>query len=125
MAHHLYRFPRLIPHALYPERPNQEKTFAPLSRVFPGRLASFARIHALVLPRLTDNSSARIRPASKRDALLALAPSSILLLPSSGARTLDTLASLAERVPCYWLDLGCDLSEIPDQVQELLERHSQ
>jgi|RhiMetdeSRZDD1v2_1073273.scaffolds.fasta_scaffold45961_1 HPr Serine kinase C-terminal domain len=121
MADHLTRFPRLIPHAIYPERPEQEKTLVPLSQIFPGRLVSSARIHALVLPRVTGNSSARIRPASKGDALFALAPSSILLRPSSGARTLDKLARLAEQVPCYWLELGRNLNEVPDRVQELIE----
>jgi hypothetical protein len=125
MADHLLRFPRLIPHATYPQRPDQEKTLVPLCKVFPDQLARLAPIHALMLPCVTGNSSTRIRPASKIDALFALAPSSILLLPSSGAGTLDKLARLAGQVPCYWLDLGCDLSEIPDRVQEPLERHSQ
>ncbi len=121
MADHLTRFPRLIPHAIYPERPEQEKTLVPLSQIFPARLVSSARIRALVLPRVTSNFSARIRPASKGEALFALAPSSILLRPSSGARTLDKLACLSERVPCYWLELGRNLKDVPEQVQESLE----
>jgi hypothetical protein len=121
MADHLTRFPRLIPHAIYPERPEQEKTLVPLSQVFCGSLVSAARIGALMLPRVTANSSARILPASKGDALFAVAPSSILLRPTSGAATLNKLACLAEKVPCYWLELGRDLDQVPNRVEELID----
>jgi hypothetical protein len=121
MADHLTGFPRLVPHAIYPERPEQEKTLVLLSRVFPGRLATSTRIRALVLPRVTGNASGRFRPASKRDALFALAPTSIVLLPSSGARALDKLARLTERVPAYWLELGRNLNAVPVRVQEIIE----
>jgi hypothetical protein len=124
MADQLVRFPRLIPHSIYPQRPDQEKTLVLLSQVFPRQLSSYAPIRALVLPRVTGNPSAQIRPASRAEALFALAPSSILLRPSSGALTLDKLAHLAEQAPCYWLDLGHDLSEAPDLVTELLHRNS-
>jgi hypothetical protein len=124
MADHLLQFPLLIPHAIYPERPDQEKTLVLLSHVFPQQLSCRAPIGALVLPRITGNSSGHIRPASKAEALFALAPSSILLRPSSGAATLNKLARLAERVPSYWLELGSDLSGVPDRVEELLDRHS-
>jgi hypothetical protein len=124
MAHHLVRFPRLIPHAIYPQRPAQEKTLVLLSRMFPRQLSAVASIRALVLPRITSNPSVQIRPASKAEALFALAPSSILLRPGSGPATLNKLARLAEGIPCYWLDLGEDLTEIPNRIIELLHRNS-
>jgi hypothetical protein len=123
MADHLLRFPRLIPHAIYPERPDQEKTLAFLSQAFPRQLACRAPIRALVLPRIQAGAPVQIRPASKGEGLFALAPSSILLRPSSGAATLNKLACLAERVPCYWLDLEHNLSDVPNRVIDLLERN--
>lgn len=121
MADHFVRFPRLIRHAIYPERPEQEKTLALLSPAFPQQLCRVAPISALVLPRITANPPARIRPASKAEALFALAPSSILLRPSSGASTLNKLGRLAEQVPCYWLDLEHNLSDLSNRVIELLD----
>lgn len=120
MAHHLRRFPGLIPHALYPEHPEQEKTLVPLARVFPGRLVPRAQIRAVVLPRITGASTTRLRQASKGEALFALAPSSMLLLPNSGASALGKLASLAEQVPCYWLELGRNLEEISGRIEEII-----
>lgn len=125
MADHLTCFPHLIPHAIYAQRPEQEKTLVPLSQVYPSRLARVVPIRLLVLPRVTSHASARIKPASKAEALFALAPKSLVLLPNSGAQVLDKLARLAEQVPCYWLELGYDLSRVPDRVQELLQRHSE
>jgi hypothetical protein len=116
------RFPPILPYA---ERPDQQKALVPLSEVFPGQLGRVAPIQVLVLPGVTNNSSTQVRPASKGEALVALAPKSLILLPSSGARGLDKLARLAERVPSYWLELGSDLSGVPDRVEELLARHSQ
>jgi hypothetical protein len=124
MADHLLRFPRLIPHAIYPQRPDQEKTLAFLSQAFPRQLSCRARIRALVLPRINTDAPAQIRPASKGEALFALAPSSILLRPISGPETLNKLACLTQQVPRYWLEWGNDLSAVPDYVQELLDRHS-
>jgi len=121
MADHLLRFPRLIPHAIYPQHPDQEKTLVLLSRTFPRKLSTVASIRVLVLPRITSNPSVQIRPASKAEALLAVAPSSILLRPSSGAGTLNKLARLAKQVPCHWLELGRDLNEIPPRVEELID----
>ena len=123
MADHLRRFPRLIPHAIYPRRPDQEKTLVFLSQHFLRQLSCRAPIRALVLPRIKANPPVQIRPASKGEALFALAPSSILLRPSAGAATLNKIACLAERVPCYWLDLEHNLTDIPNRIIELLDRN--
>ena len=120
MADHFRRFPRLMRHAIYPERPQQEKTLALLSQALPRQLCRAAPIRALVLPRITAGS-ARLRRASKPEALFALAPSSILFRPNSGAATLNKLGRLAEQVPCYWLDLGKDLTEIPRLVGQVID----
>ena len=121
MADHLSCFPRLIPHAIYAERPEHEKTLALLSQLCPSQLARVAPIQLLILPRVTNGASARIRPASKGEALFALAPKSLILLPSSRARALDKLTKLTEQVPGYWLELGQDLNQIPNRIEELLD----
>jgi hypothetical protein len=121
MADHFARFPQVMRYAIYPERPAQEKTLVLLSEVFPRQLCRTATVYALVLPRIVADSSSRIRPASKAEALFALAPSSILLRPNSGAATLHKLGHLAEQVPCYWLELAQDLNEIPPRVEGLFD----
>jgi len=91
-----------------------------LADVFPERLVRVAPIRGLFIPRVTGARESKIFPASKGQALLALSPSSLLLFPSRDAQGFGKLAQLVEQVPCYWLELGYDLSSIPRCVEELL-----
>lgn len=121
MADHLTRFTLLVPHLIEAERPESEKSLVHLFGVFPEHLARMTPIQVIILPRLVGGSVCRVRPASKGDALFALAPSSIIILPSSGTQSLSKLAQLVERVPSYWLEFGSSLEYIPRCVEELLE----
>jgi hypothetical protein len=120
MADHLKRFSRLAPHAVYPQRPLNEKTLLLLAEVFPDRLFAHAPIRALVLPRITAGSSVSVRPASKAEALFALAPSSILLRPGAGTAAFEKLARLVDSVPCWQLELGGDVAAIAGAMDEIL-----
>jgi hypothetical protein len=119
MADNVGRFPQLAPHVIYAPRPDREKSLVLLADVFPDRLGAVVPIHALLIPRVCGVSSPRLRAASKAEALFALAPKSLILLPSSGAKGLENLLRLAERVPCFWLEVGADTHAIPERVAEL------
>jgi hypothetical protein len=75
----------------------------------------------VALPRVVDTSQPRLRPASKAEALLRLAPSSLFLGLPSGARGWDRLARLVARVPSYWVELGADAQPAPPLVQQILD----
>ena len=120
--HQLARFPRLAGPAIQSDDPDDEKWLIPLAQVLPGRLARAAPIRALALPRVADADESRIRRASKGEAFLRIAPSSLVMLLTPGPGGLDRLARLVERVPSYWLDLGRDLPNLPTRVEELLAR---
>jgi hypothetical protein len=117
----LPRFPELAQHAIIAARPDEQKNLVLLSEVFPERLAASAPIHAVILPRIVGHGPSRPVPVGKSKALLAVAPSSIILLPSSGARSLIKLATLLERVPCYVLEVGGNIRSIPEQIDKLLD----
>lgn len=76
---HLMRFPRLVPYAIDSGFSEDPKSLILISHVFPKRLQRFVRICAIVLPRVMGAARPQIRPASKGEALLALAPSSLRL----------------------------------------------
>jgi hypothetical protein len=118
---HVGRFPILRPYVMK-GMPHEEKCFVILSRVYPDRLKRTAPIRVLVLPRVADTPQQRFRRASKGEALLALAPSSFLQIPNGrlGVRGFDKIAQLVEQVPCYWLEVGGDLTSIGHRVEELL-----
>jgi hypothetical protein len=102
--------------------PYEEKSVILLSQVFPERLQGAVPIRALILPQVVNAPEARFRRASKGEALLALGPSSLLQIPNRGlgACGFNNLAHLVERIPCFWLEVGADLTSIPRCLENLL-----
>lgn len=123
--HHLERFPELEPHAIPGRLPREDKSLVLLSHVRPAGLSRKASIRAVALPRVVDAEETSLRPASKVDGLLRMAPSSLLLLPYAGLieGEFERLGHFLEDIPTYWLELGRDLDRIPLRVGELLDRH--
>ena len=62
----------------------------------------------------------RVVPASRAAAFAALGPSTMFQLHTAGAGELATLSSLVARVPCYTLEVGSDLSAVPEAISGLL-----
>ncbi len=117
---HLARFPFLQSYGIRGKLPQEDKILFLLSQVFPERLERCVPIRVIVLPRIVDIAKSQWQPATKGEALLRIAPSSLVLLPRVGMRGFNKIAQLVEHVPCYWLDLGRDLDSIPRCVEELL-----
>lgn len=122
---HLTRFPYLLPHARPGRLPREDKSLVMLSDVLPDGLSRKARIRAVALPIVVGAEKPRLRPATTIEALLRLAPSSLILLPYAGvaAGEFEKLSRFLENIPTYWLELGEDMEEIPMRIGELLERH--
>jgi hypothetical protein len=111
------RFPFLVPHVI---RGEKKKLPVLLSQVIPEKLAGAASIRVVLLPSIKDHAVARILPAAKTQAFFALTPTSMIKLPVSGKRTLDTIGRLVDNVPSYWLELGRDIETVPQRVKVLL-----
>jgi serine kinase of HPr protein (carbohydrate metabolism regulator) len=118
---HLDRFPQLAPYAIRGRMPYEEKSVILLSQVFPERLQRVVPIRALILPRIVNARETWFRRASKGEALLALGPTSLLQIPNRGlgVRGFNNLAYLVERIPCFWLEVGTDLTSIPRCLENL------
>jgi hypothetical protein len=118
---HMQRFPALAAVSAKGNHPHEEKSIAWLSQLPDARFLSTTSIDAIVLPKVTLGAEDTVfEPASPREALLALAPSSVLYLPAARPGAMDRLAALVESVPSFRLLLGRDVSRIPGRVQELL-----
>jgi hypothetical protein len=117
----LWRFPRLGKHAIHGRLPAEDKVLIRLSEVCPDRLRPAAGIDLLVLPRITGRPTIQIRPASRSQALLRLAPSSLWMVRHARGAGLPSLAGVVERVPCYWLDLGGEVNTIAPRLRELVQ----
>jgi hypothetical protein len=118
---HLGRFPLLAAHAIAGIYPDEEKHLVLLAQLFPMRMGSATRIRTVALPRIVKDSTSRIRAASKAEALLAIAPSSLIVGQlTSGVRGFNKLTELVKNVPCFWLELGSNINDIPLCVERML-----
>jgi hypothetical protein len=117
-AHLHERLPRLLPVA---DRLEEEKAIVYAERHFPQQTTSGFPLAALLVPAVRrDNREPRVVPASRAAAFAALGPSTMFQLHTAGAGELATLSSLVGRLPCYTLELGSDLSAVPDAISALL-----
>lgn len=112
-------FPALAGSATDPVPGDDEKANVFVAEVFPGA-PRMAPIRLLVLPRVVTAGPLAVRAATKAEALLALAPSSLIKRAVPARPVLRGLARLVERVPCYWLDVDTRLDGIPRRIEALL-----
>lgn len=78
------------------------------------------RIAAIVLPRLAGGARSRVSPATQKQAMMALAPSTLRQLPGTLASGLGFMAGLARRLPSYHLELSPDAAEISATLRQLI-----
>jgi hypothetical protein len=116
----LARFPDLAPWGLAGP-PGAGKALLTLGRVPVLRLGACARVRALAIVCIGDSRAPGVRPASRRDALLAASLSTVLHLPIDQARALPALGDLVRQHPAYWLDLDPDLADIPRRAAAILD----
>lgn len=115
----LKRFPWLRPHVYNKLGEEGEKAQVFLHDCFPKKVINSMPLNAILLPKFTGGVSTTLQPASKADALRALAPSTIALLKTSPSY-LQKIRKLVEPLPCYWLMTGTDLKQIPEKIMECL-----
>lgn len=78
------------------------------------------RARALLLPHITGKSLTRIRPASAKDAFLALAPSGVSQIPGDRNASFAICAEVSRRLTCHHLDLGVDPDEITKRLRNFI-----
>lgn len=100
----------------------EDKHLLLLGRSHPGSLIRSFPLRAILLPRVTGRALTRIVPVGAGEALRAMAPSTLLEL--AGAYTADfrRLSGIARSVPCFTLEAGTDLTQIPVEIGRLLDR---
>lgn len=116
----LVHVPLLRPTAVsWPELP-LDKVLVNAHRAVPDRVVSGLEVRAILLPRVTGEPHTHVRPATRGEALAALAPSTVFSLAGSGASEFKWLASYVRKLPCFWLELGADRREIPEKIAGVL-----
>lgn len=120
----LERFPQYAPWVWNPSRTATDKATIFLYDHIPDRLISEFPLRAILLPVVTSEANTRLEPCGARDALLALAPSTMAQLPASGPADMAFIARLARSVPCFRLYAGRSLEGIPASIASYLDSES-
>ena len=118
---HLDRFKRLRSHAIPARHEQEDKSLVLLNELYPEQFLASAPICAIALPRVCGAAESSYEPATKGQALLALAPSSMVMVPGRNAQTMEQLAQLVEHTPCYWMHLGHCLESIAPCVESIVK----
>lgn len=79
-------------------------------------------IVALMVPHIGGGGTSSIMPVSRRDAMIALAPSGIAQMPGERESGFRFFSDLTRLLPCYSLSLGIDPGEIAGTISDFLTR---
>lgn len=100
----------------------QSKHELDIGRLGTGLPARELAIRAIVLPTIASAPRSTFERVSRRDAMLALAPSTLRQLPGGWNSGLAMLAGLVRELPTWRLHLSGDASEICDAIGDFISR---
>jgi hypothetical protein len=118
----LERFPDLASRMVNPQEPEPEKALFFLDSFQPSPLIGRMPLKGVVMLNRCAQVETTCSPVSAAMALQASAPNTLFLLPGERAQSFARLAALFRRYPCFRLDLGSDLRQIPDRIGQLLAK---
>jgi hypothetical protein len=81
-------------------------------------------IIALLVPHIGGGATSSIMPVSRKDAMIALAPSGIAQMPGERESGFRFFSDLTRLLPCYGLSLGTRPEEIAGAISEFLARRT-
>ncbi len=119
-ADNIQKFPNLAPAISNTDHLDSEKALFFLYEYCSEKMATGFPIRAILLPRVSGHPETKLTPASPAESLTALAPSTIFQLPGAGVAAFQIMVRLVQQIPCYTLELGTNLSRIPDVILCLL-----
>jgi hypothetical protein len=121
----LDRLPQLRGAFSQPRMSENGKSLFFLHELYPHRLIQTFPLGAILLPHIGVAGPTRLTRVSAAEGLRALAPSTLFQLPGEDAVALKTLAGIVRKVPCYRLDLGSALADIPAVIRGLLRTEAE
>jgi hypothetical protein len=120
-ASDLHRFPMLQQKEKEAFRTQEDKAIFYLNEIAPDRLSSGFPIRAVLLPHPSGRRETRILRGTASAALLSLGRDNVIRWPSVGRIAFGRIASALRSLPCFRLETGTDLSQIPKTIASLLD----
>jgi hypothetical protein len=121
-ADNIKMVPHLMPTLSNYDSMDKEKAVFFLYPYFAKKITAGFPVRAILLPCISGRRETILTPASSVDALKALALSTMSQLAGAGRESLQIMHQLVRLVPCYHLNLGTDLTRIPEVITGLLKK---
>lgn len=102
------------------DRLSEEKALYFINDHFPEKILTSFPIRAVLVPRITGKTDTSLTATSAAAALASLVPSTMIQLPGSGKEACQIMMQVLQQVPCYYLELGTDLEQIPQVIFNLI-----
>jgi hypothetical protein len=104
------------------ERLGEEKALYFLYEHFSEKIIKQFPLKAIFVPRVTGKIETNLERASVIAALSSLIPSTIKQLPSTDKEACQIMTETAQKLPCYYLNLGTDIEQIPQVIYQFLNQ---
>lgn len=114
------RLPFLKPIISNYEKLGEEKALYFLHEHFPDRIIKQFPLKAILIPRITGKSETSLTKTTAIIALSSLVPSTIKQLPGASQEACQIITKIAQRLPCYYLNLGTEIELIPQVIFDLI-----
>ena len=121
-ADQMQRFPHLLNAMSHLDRPDTEKMTLLLGQHYPDKMTNGFPVRAIFVPRVAHRPDTTLSPISAGMALRALAPTTLLQLPYAKQSALADMARFVKKVPCFELELGTELHQIPEVIMNFLSQ---
>lgn len=104
------------------DRLDSEKAVYFINEHFPEKILTHFPIRAVLVPRITGKTDTSLTATSAVAALTSLAPSTMIQLPGAGKEACQIMMQVLKQIPCYYLELGTDLRQIPQVIFDLIAK---
>lgn len=98
-----------------------DKALVHVHEFAPDQLAARRPIRALLLAQIAHAPVTTLSPVPRMRLLRDFVTSTLVYQPGAGQAEIHSMTELVRRVPCYQLNLGVDLAQIPQPIQALLQ----
>lgn len=121
-ADSIARLPHLSSAIVHTETATKEKAILFLDTEWQGKLIPGFPLVAILLPRVRGGTDSALVPTSPMEALRALCLSTLIQLPRADSVSVQRIQRFVLALPCYVLELGTDLKQIPRLISTLISR---
>ncbi|MFT5112894.1 MAG: hypothetical protein ACI8P9_002222 [Parasphingorhabdus sp.] len=115
------RFASLQSEMLPPTYSREFKNLLFVHQACPDQIATRTLLKAVLLPKVCDEKQSSYERLSASNALLELAPSSLVMHIGPGHKGMQVMGHLVRQLPCYRFFIGTDLAGVPASMHQLLD----